>query len=211
MFLPDSYGAAASVSGTSSNGWPASPLASAIDIVTVFVALRSGAKKIQVARKAAAALEEIVRWWDANIEPVTELGSYNYREIRGYEGKGIISNHGSGTAVDINASRHPLGASGTVSLFKRAAISAKAASLGLRWGGDYVHRKDEMHFEVASSRVRAVASAVVGSAATTGLQVWLWGSAIAGAILVTLVLVNRRKRVIMLAAPPTKTGTPPSE
>ena len=150
-FVPSvqSYGAV-SASGirTSQNGWPASPSPSDVDIVTVPIPLQKGTKNIQVARKAADAMQEIITWWDANVEPVTELGSYNYREIRGYEGTGTLSNHSSGTAVDINASKHPLGAEGTVSAAMQALIIAKAASLGLRWGGEYRGRKDEMHFEV---------------------------------------------------------------
>ena len=150
-FVPSvqSYGAvSASGMRTSQNGWPASPSPSDVDIVTVSIPLQKGTKKIQVARKAADAMQEIITWWDANVEPVTELGSYNYREIRGYEGTGTLSNHSSGTAVDINASKHPLGAEGTVSAAMQALIIAKAASLGLRWGGEYRGRKDEMHFEV---------------------------------------------------------------
>ena len=150
-FVPSvqSYGAvSASGMRTSQNGWPASPSPSDVDIVTVPIPLQKGTKNIQVARKAADAMQEIITWWDANVEPVTELGSYNYREIRGYEGTGTLSNHSSGTAVDINASKHPLGAEGTVSAAMQALIIAKAASLGLRWGGEYRGRKDEMHFEV---------------------------------------------------------------
>jgi hypothetical protein len=133
----------------SQNGWPASPNAREIDIISVPVQLKAGIKTIQVTRAAGAALAEIVRWWDENIEPVTSLGSYNYRPIRGY--KATISNLGSGTAVDINAEKHPLGAVGTVPADKIPLIREKASSLGLRWGGDYRNRKDEMHFEINHS------------------------------------------------------------
>ena len=134
----------------SQNGWPASPDPAAIDVVTVFVPLSDGRTlRMNVARPVATQFVRMVQWWNDNVEPVRTIGSYNYREIRGYEGRGIISNHGSGTALDINADLHPLGASGTVPASLRGAISAKAASLGLRWGGDYANRKDEMHVEVA--------------------------------------------------------------
>ena len=180
MFQPShggAYGVASSpTGGRSQNGWPASPSPSSIDVVTATIPLSRGTKRVQVARLAAGALSEMIRWWDANVEPVETLGGYAYREIRGHEGTGTISNHGSGTAIDINAARHPLGASGTVSSFKRAAITAKAASLGLRWGGDYRNRKDEMHFEVvlppSVDAVRRVGTVVV----QTGTKVWLWTS-----------------------------------
>lgn len=138
--------------GHSQNGWPASIDPSQIDVISIAVPLSSGkSKTIQVARKAAPVLVTFAQWWDKNIEPITELYCYNYREIRGYEGSGTISNHGSGTALDINASKHPLAAEGTVTPAQHAAISAKALELGLRYGGDYNGRKDEMHVEVNST------------------------------------------------------------
>ena len=135
----------------SQNGWPASPDPVAIDVVTVSVPLSDGRQlKMNVARSVAPQLVSMVQWWNDHVEPVTTLGSFNFRKIRGYENTvGNVSNHASGTAVDINAERHLLGAYGTVPASLRGAISAKAASLGLRWGGDFLHRKDEMHMEVA--------------------------------------------------------------
>lgn len=172
------YGVASTATvGASQNGWPASASPSTIGIVTVSVALRNGPKSVSVARKAANPLIAFIQWWDANVEPVTTLGGYNYREIRGYEGSGTISNHGSGTAVDINASAHPLSAYGTVPAPLRAAISAKAASLGLKWGGDYRNRKDEMHIEVASPMDR-----VVQVAEQAVVNYWWVGLIVAGSV-----------------------------
>lgn len=136
------------ITGTSQNGWPASPSAAAIDVVTFPVNLKSGQKKIQLARAAGRSLVEMIEWWDQNIEPVTQIGGYNYREIRGKEGTGKLSNHSSGTAIDINWDKHPLAAVGTVRADKVEALRLEAAKRGLRWGGDYRTRKDEMHFEI---------------------------------------------------------------
>lgn len=134
--------------GTSVNKWPASPNPAEVGIRAFTVNLASGPKTIQLADAAGPALVAIVEWWDQNIEPVTQLGSYNYREIRGYEGTGKVSNHGSGTAVDINWDKHPLGARGTVPADKVEGLRARAAELQLRWGGDYSGRADEHHVEV---------------------------------------------------------------
>ncbi len=133
---------------TSVNKWPASPNGADIGIRSFTVNLASGPKSIQLADAAGPALVAMIEWWDQNIEPVTQLGSYNYREIRGYEGTGKVSNHGSGTAVDINWDKHPLGARGTVPADKVEALRAKARALQLRWGGDYSGRADEHHIEV---------------------------------------------------------------
>lgn len=163
--------------GKSQNGWPASPNPAAIGVSTVSVPLARGVKTLQLAAGAAPALVEMIQWWDANIEPVETVYGYNYREIRGYEGSGTISNHGSGTAIDINAAKHPLGASGTVPLAAAARIVAKATSLGLRWGGSYRGRKDEMHFEAMfSPGVTALAKSAV-TAAKTGATPGLWAAA----------------------------------
>jgi len=134
--------------GTSVNKWPASPNPAEIGIREFTVNLTSGPKTLQLADAAGPALVAMIEWWDQNIEPVTQLGSYNYREIRGYEGTGKVSNHASGTAVDINWDKHPLGARGTIPAEKLDGLRARARELQLRWGGDYSGRADEHHIEV---------------------------------------------------------------
>jgi len=129
----------------SQNGWPASGDPNAIGITTVTL---SGGKAFQAASAVAPNLKAMAEWWHTNIEPITMIGGYNFREIRGYEGTGKYSNHASGTAIDINWDKHPLGERGTVTSSQADAIRKKAAELGLRWGGDYRGRADEMHFEV---------------------------------------------------------------
>ena len=78
---------------------------------------------------------------------------YCYREVRQVPGK--LSNHASGSAIDLNATRHPLGKAGTFPAEKVPMIQALAKKYGLVWGGDYRNRKDEMHFEVGIDPVKA--------------------------------------------------------
>jgi hypothetical protein len=141
-------------SGVSQNGWPASSNPTSVGIKAFSFPLRGQQRRIVVAEAVAPQFIEIIQWWDQNIEPVTQLGSWNYREIRGKEGTGKLSNHSSGTAVDINWDKHPLGAVGTIPPAQADALRRKVASLGLRWGGDYKRRKDEHHIEVAYSPIR---------------------------------------------------------
>jgi len=178
-------------SGTSQNGWPASKSPSDIGIVTLSLKLRNGTQTVQVSSRVADVFREIIEWWDENIEPVETLGGYNYREIRGYEGSGTISNHSSGTAIDINASKSPSGSNGWVhkpafTSAQAAMITAKAATLGLRWGGDYRGRKDEMHFVVVFSptaeRVRQAA-----------MNYW-WVGLISAATVAGAIIYRRRFR-----------------
>ena len=80
--------------------------------------------------------------------------------IRRIEGSTAYSNHSSGTAIDLNAPDHPLGASGTFTAAQEARIGAILLELEgvVRWGGRYSGRKDEMHFEIIKGA--AVVSAV---------------------------------------------------
>ncbi len=95
-------------------------------------------------------VEPLVRGWN---------WGYAYRPVRGASNPSF---HSAGIAIDLNAPRHPLGHVGTFSPRQRATIRALCKKYGLRWGGDYRGRKDEMHFEVilplsqARARVRAL-------------------------------------------------------
>lgn len=77
---------------------------------------------------------------------------YAERPIRG----GVeLSNHASGTAIDLNATAHPLSTQPAANFSAKeiAAIRAIVARTKgcVRWGGDYTGRKDGMHFEINAS------------------------------------------------------------
>lgn len=115
---------------------------------SVRVALRSD---------VAPLLLEFMRWWHVTVEPIDKapIDDWGYA-ARSVRGSTSPSFHWAGIAVDINALRHALGRKGTVPVGLRGAITAKAASLGLRWGGDYSGRVDEMHSEVIVTLPRAL-------------------------------------------------------
>lgn len=106
--------------------------------------------------------EDFCEWFDKNIENIRRDWSwaYAYRAIRGATSG--LSNHASGTAVDLNAPKHPIGVRNTFSVSDRAKIRArlKRYSGAIRWGGDYSGRPDDMHFEinVSSSRLKTIVS-----------------------------------------------------
>lgn len=76
---------------------------------------------------------------------------YASRTIRGSET--VVSNHASGTAMDLNARAHGLGLRDTYTNRQEQQIHRKLRRLHgvIRWGGDYVHRADEMHFEIVQN------------------------------------------------------------
>lgn len=99
----------------------------------------------------------VVLLWVANrfhetVEPLRWPGVWGYAErpIRG--SSDVLSNHASGTALDLNAPAHPLGRRGTFPELDVRAIRAITAFCGgtVRWGGDYTGRPDEMHFEIVA-------------------------------------------------------------
>jgi len=141
---------------TSYNGWPASKDAAEIGIKSYKV--ESSHIKLRCAEKVAPLLIGFAKEFNELIEPL-DVGAddwgYCYRMVRGTTDK--LSNHSSGTAIDLNASKHPLGKVGTFEAGKVPMIRALAKKYGLTWGGDYKNRKDEMHFEIALSPEKVTA------------------------------------------------------
>lgn len=139
----------------SQNGFPASADRAAIGVKTFAV---PGSAEILLPLRADVAplLLSMAQWWDVHVEPLVAgwCWAYAFRAIRGQTSG--YSNHASATAMDLNAPDHPLGVRGTVPASKRAPISAAARARGLRWGGDYTGRVDEMHFEIDVSPARAL-------------------------------------------------------
>ena len=141
---------------TSYNGWQASKDATEIGIKSYKV--ESSHINLKCAEKVAPLLIGFAKEFNELIEPL-DVGAddwgYCYRMVRGTTDK--LSNHSSGTAIDLNASKHPLGKVGTFEAGKVPMIRALAKKYGLTWGGDYKNRKDEMHFEIALSPEKVTA------------------------------------------------------
>lgn len=141
----------------SANGWPASKDPKDLGIKSFNVP--GAAIKLRCAEAVAPLLIGLAAEFHALIEPL-DVGSlddwgYCYRSIRGETTK--LSNHSSGTALDLNASKHPLGQTNTFDPLKVPMIRALAHKYGCIWGGDYKHRKDEMHFEISINAAKAEA------------------------------------------------------
>ena len=140
---------------TSYNGYPASKDLKEIGIKAYQI--EGTALKLRCAESVGPLLAAFASEFHTLIEPL-DTGAlddwgYCFRMVRGTTDK--LSNHSSGTAIDLNASKHPLGKVGTFPAEKVPMIRALAKKYGLKWGGDYVNRKDEMHFEVEISAVKA--------------------------------------------------------
>jgi hypothetical protein len=151
----------------SQNGWTASDNKSSLGIVNPTVAgvdfpngVRGGDVEtvlVYVASQFHKTVEALHDGW---------CWGYFYKKI---SGSNSLSNHSSGTAIDLNAPNHPLGKSGTFNVAQRTAIRAILHTCEgvVRWGGDYNGRKDEMHFEIVgnAAAVKRVASKLRGTQA----------------------------------------------
>ena len=138
------------------NGWPASKDQAEIGIKSYLVP--GTAIKLRCAEKVAPLLVHFAAEFHELIEPL-DVGAlddwgYCYRDVRGVPGK--LSNHSSGTAIDLNASRHSLNHAGTFEASKVPMLKALAKKYALTWGGEWT-RRDEMHFEVSIDATRVAA------------------------------------------------------
>ena len=139
------------------NGWPASKDQAEIGVKSYLVP--GTQRKLRCASAVTPLLIGFAAEFHSLIEPIDDDGlddwGFAYRDVRGVPGK--LSNHASGTAIDLNATKHPLGQVGTFKATKVPMLRALAHKYGLTWDGDYKNRKDEMHFEISIDAVKAAA------------------------------------------------------
>ena len=139
---------------TSPNGWPASEDRKAIGIQSF--AIPGTSLKIACAKDVAPILVAFCQDFHGWVEPIDEGQlddwSFCFRMTRGSDK--VLSNHSSGTAVDLNALKHPLGKSNTFTKQQTNTIQLLIVKYSLSWGGNYKRRKDEMHFEIALDKAK---------------------------------------------------------
>lgn len=134
---------------TSPNGWPASEDRMAIGIKSFIV---PGTKtKLACAQAVAPLLINFAKDFHVWVECI-DVGQnddwgYAFRMSRGSDK--VLSNHSSGTAIDLGSILHPLGKSNTFNQGQRNTINLLIIKYGLKWGGNFKRRKDEQHFEIA--------------------------------------------------------------
>lgn len=142
---------------TSQNGFSALSSESPLLYTWTIPGGREGDTRLRMRRGSVGfLLAHCAMWFDSKVEDLQDNyqngalddWAYAYRPVRGYET--TLSNHSSGTAIDLNATEHPLGVSDTFSRAEELLIRNRLRMYkgAIRWGGDYQGRKDEMHFEI---------------------------------------------------------------
>lgn len=130
------------------NGYPASQDPAEIKIKSYTV--KGTERKLRCAESVGPLLAAFAADFHELVEPIDEGifddWAYAFRMVRGSTNR--LSCHSSGTAIDLNATKHPLGKRGTFTPEQVRLIKALSTKYGLKWGGDFRGRADEMHWEV---------------------------------------------------------------
>lgn len=145
----------------SMNGWPVLDPGSKY-LYTWTLATKQGPVRITLRNGSAGFLLcHFILWYASTIEPVFDpklLDDWGHavRPVRGRTSG--FSNHASGTAADVNATRHPIGRAGTLGFKVRGVWALTRIRTRLlmyrgciRAGAFYHGRKDEMHYEINKS------------------------------------------------------------
>lgn len=152
--------------GTSQNGW------TVYSDTSNFTRFEAAGVKFWAANSDVAVIAaDFINWYDKNIESINlkvketpgyDDWSYAVRPIRGQTSG--YSNHGSATAWDLNATRHPRGVKGTHTPAERDKLRTKLQEYRgvIRHGEFYTGTVDGMHFEIDDDRtaVNQVATAI---------------------------------------------------
>lgn len=147
---------------TSQNGYTAPPPGGP---QVWHIPARNGAVTLTIRGGAVGfVLAHLALWYAECIEPlfgkIVDDWGYAWRPIRGQVTG--LSNHSSATAVDFNATRHPIGKRGTVKawLRTRIAVRLRVVYRGVIRSGIFYHtRADEMHYEINTDLPAVVALA----------------------------------------------------
>jgi hypothetical protein len=117
-------------------------------------------------------LRYVIEQFAARVEPLRTPGCWGYSYRPNRNDPNSLSNHASGTAVDVNAPQHPNGVPTWRSFtpkqtaeVHRILLEARSA---VRWGGDYQKTADAMHFEINTdaATLHAVAEHLRGNDVT---------------------------------------------
>lgn len=154
------------------NGWTASPHAA--DFGGLDNREVPGAPGVKLAPgvragDVATVMFSFAALFHAHVEPL-ESGTcwgYNYRPDTNNPKQ--LSCHASGTAIDLNAPKHPNGKRGTFTDQQVTMIRALLAGYDgvLEWGGDFTGVDDEMHFEIKGTAAAVAAMAAKLNGAPT--------------------------------------------
>lgn len=143
---------------TSINGWPAS--ADEKKIGVKLYAIANSTRKVRVCEDAAPILLWVAARFHKTVTSLDPdpLAVWGYKYRPALQGGGKLSDHASGTAIDLRSDKFPVGTDKMTILNKLAVRRILKTCEGLViWGGDYktAASKDQMHFAIAPGVTKA--------------------------------------------------------
>jgi hypothetical protein len=164
----------------SQNGWPVVTDDSRMDETPIHgVPIVNGVLRGDV----ATVLHYIARRFHDRVEPLFTPGCWGHN-VRKIGNSNTWSNHSSGTAMDLNAPRHPQGVRNTFTPAQREEIRDMLEYLEgvVRWGGDYTGTPDDMHFEIddTPAAVHRVAEKIERDGDMTPAEMTAWAKSAEG-------------------------------
>lgn len=142
------------------NGWPASPIPSQVDAITIHVPGTD--ETIGFRQDCAPLFLYFMRRFAAEVQPIAESAidksawdEWGYFFRANKNDPNVISEHGGAVAGDINATIHPNGKRGTFDTTELAALRKIYHDINLHevvieWGGDFHGTPDEMHHQLTT-------------------------------------------------------------
>lgn len=133
------------------NGWTASKT-----LATVVIEPVKGCRlRVRKNQNVESVFTYLVRQYHKRVDTVLEphpMDDWGFAFRANVNDPNELSNHSSGTAIDLDATEHPNGVP-TSRTFTLAQINEvhkilKELDDTVRWGGDYTHTVDAMHFEI---------------------------------------------------------------
>ena len=135
----------------SQNGWPVG-LFTDLDVHNYLI---DGANQhFKMCAGAAPVLAAFLKEFNVLIQPINAAGTvfddWGANQMEIIPGTQDYSNHASGTAVDVNATKHVWkAATSGYTPMQETMIDGLTRKYGIRWGWRYIHGfKDPMHFEI---------------------------------------------------------------
>jgi len=163
---------------TTRNGWTSAP--AALTVITAPGCADTGQVR---AGDVATIMQAFTLAFDAEVEPLTQINGYRTPAANAAAGGDPDSNHMSGTAEDLNGSRHPyernLPASQRGAKYRSGFTAAQVTKIreilarfdgAIVWGLDFQPGyRDAMHFEVhgTAAAVARVAAKITAKTAPT--------------------------------------------
>lgn len=131
------------------NGWTCSPNPDEINIHRYLIPKSNGVT-LTMRQGVAVILANVASDFNKNVQVLKEKQlddwGYAYRTVRG---SNVMSNHASGTAIDLNATNFPMGVRRMSYRQRRDCRRIVSKYRVITWGGEWTTRPDEMHFEIS--------------------------------------------------------------